>query len=621
MPLDPAASSALVKDLKKQLAMVEADLRARSEQPDLEWAADLRSAYDSAFERGRTAQSWSTWRDDEIAQAAVAWVLATVFLRFCEDNDLLGAQWIAGPGDRLALAVDAEMAFYAADPTRDARAWLREGFGALASTKPGSGILDRSHNAVWSAPLGVGTCQKLIAFWREQDAAGALLRDLSSDTLDTRFLGDLYQDLSESAKKKYALLQTPVFVEQFILDRTLTPALAEFGLDGLRLIDPTCGSGHFLLGAFDRLLAEWRATAPGLDERELVQRALDHIHGVDLNPFAVAIARFRLAVAALLRLRSAAAHRGPGVPLPPGSRGLPARGDRPPGQAPRRGWGAGRSPLSCRGRPRASRHPRPGRYHVVVGNPPYITVKDKALNEAYRAAYKTLPPAVRAERSVHGAVLPVGVRGTPDTPAGFVGQITSNSFMKREFGSKVIESLLSGDGGPDPRQPNPVDLLDVVDTSGAYIPGHGTPTVILVGRRQRPSGATVRAVLGVRGEPGEPDDPAKGLVWTEIVEHIDDSGFDGTYVTVTELDRTVLRSHPWSLSGGEAGGVKEVLESAPFALRHRIEERRSDNAQPARTKPSSCSGSAPRTVRARWTDCVPQVVLGEEVRDYSLGPT
>ena len=31
----------------------------------------------------------------------------------------------------------------------------------------------------------------------------------------------------------------------------------------------------------------------------LVQRALDGVHGVDLNPFAVAIARFRLLLAAL----------------------------------------------------------------------------------------------------------------------------------------------------------------------------------------------------------------------------------------------------------------------------------------------------------------------------------
>ena len=60
---------------------------------------------------------------------------------------------------------------------------------------------------------------------------------------------------------------------------------------------------------------------------------------------------------------------------------------------------------------------------------------------------------------------------TGDQPAGWVGQITSNSFMKREFGSKLIEEFLAKQ-----------DLRLVVDTSGAYIPGHGTPTVIIVGR-------------------------------------------------------------------------------------------------------------------------------------------
>ena len=29
-----------------------------------------------------------------------------------------------------------------------------------------------------------------------------------------------------------------------------------------------------------------------------------------------------------------------------------------------------------------------GRYDVVVGNPPYITVKDKALNQIYRSKYR-----------------------------------------------------------------------------------------------------------------------------------------------------------------------------------------------------------------------------------------
>ncbi len=66
------------------------------------------------------------------------------------------------------------------------------------------------------------------------------------------------------------------------------------------MIDPTCGSGHFLLGAFDRLLeAVGASTPPNRDVHERVGLALDSVHGVDINPFAVAIARFRLLVAAL----------------------------------------------------------------------------------------------------------------------------------------------------------------------------------------------------------------------------------------------------------------------------------------------------------------------------------
>ena len=72
---------------------------------------------------------------------------------------------------------------------------------------------------------------ELLRFFRRIDAdSGALVHDFTDPDWDTRFLGDLYQDLSEAARKKYALLQTPEFVEEFILDRTLEPALDEFGL-------------------------------------------------------------------------------------------------------------------------------------------------------------------------------------------------------------------------------------------------------------------------------------------------------------------------------------------------------------------------------------------------------
>ena len=94
--------------------------------------------------------------------------------------------------------------------------------------------------------------------------------------------------------------------------------------------------------------------------------------------------------------------------------------------------------------------------------------------------------------------------------------ITANSFMKREFGKKLIEEFF-------PK----IDLTHVIDTSGAYIPGHGTPTVILFGRNRKPVGDTVRAVLGIKGEPSYTGDASQGLVWQSIVKQIDVAGCAG----------------------------------------------------------------------------------------------
>ena len=86
---------------------------------------------------------------------------------------------------------------------------------------------------------------------------GRVVHDFSDPAHGTRFLGDLYQDLSESRTKRYALLQTPEFVEEFILDRTLTPAIETFGYRVVRLIDPTCGLGPLPARRVPRLFALW----------------------------------------------------------------------------------------------------------------------------------------------------------------------------------------------------------------------------------------------------------------------------------------------------------------------------------------------------------------------------
>ena len=291
------ATPALTADLQRQVLLLEDDLRDRvAADPELE--GRWKHEHQRALDKERTAASWVAWRDDRVTQAAVAWVLTTVFIRFCEDNGLVGPVWIAGPEDRRQEALDAQLAFFRTHPEDTDREWLQAAIDHLAGLPATKALVD-SHSALDLVTPSGNAMTRLLDFWRTRTEDGDLIHNLVDTTLSTRFLGDLYQDLSQHAKETYALLQTPVFVEEFILDRTLEPALKERSLEGFKLIDPTCGSGHFLLGAFGRLLDRWHKHAPGLELQARVQAALDAIHGVDLNPFAVAIARFRLTVAAL----------------------------------------------------------------------------------------------------------------------------------------------------------------------------------------------------------------------------------------------------------------------------------------------------------------------------------
>ena len=521
----------LLADLQGLVKYLRTDLLERTTEVS-EVDRGLREAYAATRQGHRTAQAFEVWRDDYLTQVAVAWVLACVFVRYLEDNALIDESWLAGTGDRMRQAMDAHEAYFRAHPHDSDRDYFLHVFRQMRELPAVRELYAEGHTPLWAlGPSGDGA-MRLLAFWREiVPETGALKRSFRVGAGDTRFLGDLYQDLSEEARKKYALLQTPVFVEEFILDHTLTPALDEFGLEHVRLIDPACGSGHFLLGAFRRLFDLWVQREPGTNPRVLAQRALDAIAGVDLNPFAVAIARFRLIVAALHACGIQRLKDAPGWTINVAAGDSLLYGDRwtrtgervahQPWLSTEESWAP---PIYALEQPQELQHILGQQYHVVVGNPPYITVKDAELNAAYRERYDTCHQQYSLgvpfiERFFDLAQAPQNGRG-----AGYIGMITANSFMKREFGKKLIEEFF-------PR----IDLTHVIDTSGAYIPGHGTPTVILFGRNRNPVSDEVRAVLGIRGEPGTPDDPAQGKVWRSIVEHIDNGGSQNEFVSCDNM--------------------------------------------------------------------------------------
>ena len=82
-----------------------------------------------------------------------------------------------------------------------------------------------------------------------------------------------------------------------------TPAAGEFevwpdSLQDFTLLDPCCGSGHFLVAAF-LLLVPMRMAAEGLTALDAVDAVLaDNLHGLELDPRCVEIAVFALALAA-----------------------------------------------------------------------------------------------------------------------------------------------------------------------------------------------------------------------------------------------------------------------------------------------------------------------------------
>jgi hypothetical protein len=575
--------SALLADLKRLVTTVQDDLRARASSADVpEVGRRLADEYARAQAARRTAATFEAWREGEITQMAVAWILSCVFARFLEDNFLVDAARIAGPTqERLEDARDARLAFFRAHPTETDREYLLDLFDSLAAL-PGTSDIFGAVNPIRSLPswLSPEAATSLVTFFQAIDpGTGHLTHDFSDPAWDTRFLGDLYQDLSEAARKRYALLQTPDFVEKFLLDRTLEPAIDEFAAEfksgTFKMIDPACGSGHLVIGSFKRIFERLLRAEPAASRRELVIRSLACVHGIDINPFAAAIARFRLLLAAMQagdiqRLADAPAfalqiacgdsllHSSMIKDVASTQTGLAMAGLDEAAAPTKKGRGGKAAKPKAAANDEACDHVYAaenlevlrrllarGQYHAVVANPPYITPKDPILNERYRKRFGS------CHRQYSLSVPFLEQIFLLAAPGGFTGQITANSFMKREFGKKLIESFFPT-----------VDLTHVIDTSGARLPGHGTPTAILFGRRRDPMRPTVRAVLGIRGEPSTPDDPATGYVWTAITSQIDHAGSQSDFVSVADTPRTSFHSHPWSIGGGGAADLKAAIEEA-----------------------------------------------------------
>tara|TARA_R110000868_G_scaffold259361_6_gene517362 strand:+ start:7982 stop:10957 length:2976 start_codon:yes stop_codon:yes gene_type:complete len=120
-----------------------------------------------------------------------------------------------------------------------------------------------------------------------------LWRLYSFNDLPVELISNIYE---EFLGKQPGVVYTPPFLVNFLLDEAmpLTDDATDF-----RILDPACGSGVFLVGAYRRLIYRWRKKNDWQkpDLRTLKKLLKENIYGVELNKEAANLTIFSLSLA------------------------------------------------------------------------------------------------------------------------------------------------------------------------------------------------------------------------------------------------------------------------------------------------------------------------------------
>ncbi len=121
--------------------------------------------------------------------------------------------------------------------------------------------------------------------------------------LPIELISHIYEDFlaDENGKKKKGVVYTPPYLVQFLIDRCMS---LNDPKEQFKVLDPACGSGIFLVGAFKRILQWWRVNnnwaKPTKDNiEELMKLLRENIYGCDLEGEAVTLTSFSLGLALL----------------------------------------------------------------------------------------------------------------------------------------------------------------------------------------------------------------------------------------------------------------------------------------------------------------------------------
>lgn len=454
-----------------------------------------------------------------------------------------------------------------------------------------------------------------------------------------QFLGKVIRLVGRSAKveekpevrKAGGVYYTPTYIVDYIVRQTVGRLLEGHAPDPtgpasrLRILDPACGSGSFLLGAYQYLLdwhlrgymaapSKWskgrnrtlHQTAAGDYHLTLAERKrilLDNLYGVDIDAQAVEVTKLSLLLKVLEDTPDALS--GQLALLP--ERILPDLGDNVKcgnsligpdfydgtqgtlfdmGEQMRINafdWESEFRDVMAN-----------GGFDAVIGNPPYVRQEGlKEFKPYFEATYKTF----RSTADLYVGFIEKGHAVLK--PNGMFGMIVSNKWLRAAYG-KPLRKFLA----------NEVAIEQIVDFAGLPVfPQATVRTIVVVSQNATPTNVSIRYLAPVSLNEFKTIQDS-----SQIQELVEARGI--------ELAPSGLTSEGWSFSSHESANLLERIKSGSIPLKQYLPGGKTYFGVKTGLNEAFVIDEATRakliSEDPRSAEIIKPVIGGREVRRYSI---
>lgn len=227
------------------------------------------------------------------SEVAYALLGRSIFIRYLEDRGILTDTWVSQITHE--AAENYLTALNAKEVTYDLFDYLHKRFNGDIFP-----VDELEKEAVSKDHLGL-----LRSFLQREDLETGQLSFWPYDfsCVPIELISGIYDTfLSDETRREHGTYNTPLALVDFIVEETLP--LEKITPD-MRILDPACGSGVFLVRAYQRLIEAWKRLNPAHpDASQLATLMQQGLFGVDIQLNAVRIAAFSLCLSMLDYLKN-----------------------------------------------------------------------------------------------------------------------------------------------------------------------------------------------------------------------------------------------------------------------------------------------------------------------------